>query len=592
MPAMSARPPEVNMNGGPVRPDIQALLDRGMLGRFKLIKLLGEGAMASVLLAEDTALRRQVALKVLPVADTPEQRVFLKQFVKEAQSAAQLVHHAIVQVFQVGIKQDHAYIAMELIDGPDLRRVVRDEGPLPVDRACGLIAEAAEGLAYAHELGVLHRDIKPANLVRTARGRCKICDFGVAQMADPTDPSGGGGFKLPYNVVGTPYYLSPEAARGQASPASDVWGLSATLWHMLAGQPPYAVRSLAEARGVGTVVPLGDLASLRPDLPGSLADVLTRALDPTPANRLDDADALAKAIRPFAVSVGDLAATRAGDGKHRATPSSWSEAEPSSRAPRTMPHEDESRLRHHRIRVLGVLALIAVTAVAGLGYVLLKGSLDTEPATVAHAGGPGQPPPADPTPPVQASESREPVERKTPSEPTQAMDWSLPIVPPPAGLTRPAVVEPVIPVRPADPRPEPVQPQQRVAEPVESPGPEPAETARLPQVIETISATDQARLQSILLTKEDAVYTVEGVVARVGPVRDDIVLLYDSAARFRVRMVATDRFPVERSLGVGVYELPGRRVAVTGVIRPLASRDMVPEIVLAQPGSLVLRPAQ
>ncbi len=286
--------------GGGARPGpaaVDVLLAKGRVGRYKLIQLIGHGAMGSVLLGEDRTLNRRVALKVLPhESDTPEQQMFFEQFIREARSAAALMHHAIVQIFSVGISSGHAYIAMELLDGPDLACYVRDHGPMPVHLAASIAAEAAEGLAYAHDHGILHRDIKPANLVITKRNHCKICDFGVAQMLGSEED-----FELIFNVVGTPMYLSPEAARGQSSPASDLWALAGVLWFMLTGSPPFPIRDAADARRVHTQLPLPDMRQLRPDVPEGLVRVLERALALEPRDRYANGDELLAALKPFTV---------------------------------------------------------------------------------------------------------------------------------------------------------------------------------------------------------------------------------------------------------------------------------------------------
>jgi len=290
----------------PAEAGVEALLAKGRVGRYRVLERLGRGAMGTVLLAEDRTLHRKVALKVLPYSGKTEQeRMFFEQFVRAARSAAALMHPAIVQIFSIGVSSGHAYIAMELLDGPNLAEHIKAAGPMPVALACSVAAEAAEGLAYAHEHGVLHRDIKPANIVLTKRNHAKVCDFGVAKLMEADDD-----FELPFNVVGSPAYLSPEAARGQSSPNADLWAISCVLWFMLTGAPPFAIKHADDARAVHTRLPLADLRRLRPDAPDGLVRVLERALALEINRRYHSGDELAAALKPFTVETDGIPVAR------------------------------------------------------------------------------------------------------------------------------------------------------------------------------------------------------------------------------------------------------------------------------------------
>src|SRR5688572_27144075 len=147
------------------------------VGRFRLVGLLGQGAMGRVFRAEDTMLRRQVALKVLPKTVKRGQRtVQAERLVREARAAATLEHPNAVQVFEVNEVGGVYYIAMELVESGSLRDLVEGQGPLDYVRACQLAAEAADALAHAHSMGIVHRDVKPANLLLSRTGRLKVAD--------------------------------------------------------------------------------------------------------------------------------------------------------------------------------------------------------------------------------------------------------------------------------------------------------------------------------------------------------------------------------------------------------------------------------
>lgn len=346
--------------GMPAEASVDALLKKGRVGRYRVIKPLGSGAMGSVLLGEDKTLHRKVALKVLPYAgETEEERLFFDQFVREARSAASLMHPAIVQIFSIGVSSGHAYIAMELLDGPNLDERIKADGPLPIALACALAAEAAEGLAYAHENGVLHRDIKPANLVVTRRNHAKICDFGVAKLMEADDD-----FELPFNVVGSPAYLSPEAARGQSSPNADLWSLACVLWFTLTGSPPFPIQSVDDARAVHTRLPLPELRALRPGVPEGLVGVLERALALEINRRYHSGEELAAALRPFTVETQEI---NAAHGAGVLSPDAAALAEAGRVAGRT---QLTNRPRHRRRRRRGPRRM-AVALIAGAVSVLL-----------------------------------------------------------------------------------------------------------------------------------------------------------------------------------------------------------------------------
>jgi serine/threonine protein kinase len=155
------------------------------LGNFKLLRLIGEGKMGRVIQAQDINLQRIVALKILnkriPGVDD-QQRVL--QFLREARAAARLEHPNVVRIYEINQHDGWWYIAMEMLEGKNLRTIVKAAGPLTQPRACTLIADASNALAAAHELGIIHRDIKPTNLMLTRSGRCKLTDFGLVRLDD------------------------------------------------------------------------------------------------------------------------------------------------------------------------------------------------------------------------------------------------------------------------------------------------------------------------------------------------------------------------------------------------------------------------
>ena len=277
------------------------------VGRFKLMAVLGQGAMGRVFRAEDTYIQRQVALKILPKSIKRGRRnIDGGTLIREARAAAALEHAHAVQVYEVNEASGVYYIAMELVDGGSLRDLVRGAGPLDVLRACQLAAEAAEALAHGHSLGIVHRDVKPGNLMLTRAGRCKVVDFGLARVDDPRDLGG-----LISESVGTPQFVAPEILTGTpASPQSDIYSLGGTLWYLLTGKPPFTSKNSQELLRQHMESPLPDLKAIRPDVPESLVKALNIALAKSPGDRFASMEQFAKVLRlhtiPIATGAPDL----------------------------------------------------------------------------------------------------------------------------------------------------------------------------------------------------------------------------------------------------------------------------------------------
>ncbi|MHC4187767.1 MAG: serine/threonine-protein kinase, partial [Planctomycetota bacterium] len=252
------------------------------LGNFKLLRLIGEGKMGRVIQAQDINLQRIVALKILnkriPGVDD-QQRVL--QFLREARAAARLEHPNVVRIYEINQHDGWWYIAMEMLEGKNLRTIVKATGPLDQPRACTLIADASNALAAAHELGIIHRDIKPTNLMLTRSGRCKLTDFGLVRLDDPNDP-----FDFTDKAVGSPQFMPPEMInRENQTPAIDIYSLGATLYYALTAKPPYTGKDIEEILKKHINQPVPDLAAKLPESSPSLVELIKRMMAKDPEDR-------------------------------------------------------------------------------------------------------------------------------------------------------------------------------------------------------------------------------------------------------------------------------------------------------------------
>lgn len=259
---------------GPVRAGGPGLPD--YIGRYRIIERIGKGAMGMVYAAEDEAIGRQVAIKVM-AADLEDEPEIRERFYREAKITGQLNHRNIVTVFDLGEEHGHPYLVMELLLGTPLAEHLLSPAARPIDAKVDLMIQMCEGLHAAHTGGVIHRDIKPSNLFVQGDGTLKILDFGVARLAASTLTVGS-------FVLGTPEYMSPEQAQGRKVDArSDVFSAGAVFYFILTGRPPFASPELP--RILYAVMHEDPAPLTEDDAPEAVRHVVMKALAKEPEKR-------------------------------------------------------------------------------------------------------------------------------------------------------------------------------------------------------------------------------------------------------------------------------------------------------------------
>jgi serine/threonine protein kinase len=261
-------------------------------GRFQVLEELGRGAMGVVYRAHDSALGRTVAIKTIALTgSTKERDTHEKRFLQEARAAGSLSHPAIITIYDVGREGDTAFIAMELLDGRDLRDLIRDVSLVP-SKSVAIAAQVAEALAYAHERGIVHRDVKPGNIMVLADGRVKIMDFGIARLHEPTVKTQTG------VLLGSPQYMAPEQIVGQPfDHRADIFSLGLVLYEMLTGTKPFQGEDIPELTFKVANLAAAPPSHIAPDLPPVIDYIIARALKKKPDERYSSATELARDLR-------------------------------------------------------------------------------------------------------------------------------------------------------------------------------------------------------------------------------------------------------------------------------------------------------
>ena len=271
------------------KPSMMIDLTNKMLGEFRLLRRLGRGGMSEVYLAEQTTLKRNVAIKIMR-PELLQDEIHLKRFRHEAMAAGGLVHPNIVQVYTVGEEAGTHFIAQEYVQGQNLREYLVRKGPPDLAVSLHIMKQVCAALQTASDAGVVHRDIKPENIMLTRKGEVKVADFGLAQLTQ-------GGKRVNLTQVGvtmgTPLYMSPEQVNGsKIDHRSDIYSFGVSCYHMLTGSPPFrGETALAVAMQHLNQEP-DELSTLRPDLPPLLSRIVHKMMAKDREQRYQSAQAV------------------------------------------------------------------------------------------------------------------------------------------------------------------------------------------------------------------------------------------------------------------------------------------------------------
>jgi len=285
------------------------------IGRYRILQILGKGAMGVVYLAHDPVIDRRVALKTLRLdLDTDLSAEFRERFLREARAAGRLNHPGIVTVHDVGEEPETGtvFIAMEFIEGRNLKELLGEGWRPEVTEAARIVAAVADALDYAHRMGVVHRDIKPANIILAPDGTPRITDFGVARLESSNLTVEG-------QFIGTPNYMSPEqVSGGEVDGRTDIFSLGVVLFELLVGERPFAGNTIAEVthKIVQQSPPIP--SQVQATVPPALNPIVLKCLEKSPEARFSSASQLARALEAVARIGTQRSASPAGTSQQNA----------------------------------------------------------------------------------------------------------------------------------------------------------------------------------------------------------------------------------------------------------------------------------
>ncbi|SEN77569.1 protein kinase domain-containing protein [Lihuaxuella thermophila] len=275
------------------------MIGRKLGGRYEIIQHVGDGGMAAVYKAKDILLDRCVAVKVLNHRPGQD-HASIGRFIREAQTAGKLSHPNIVSVYDVGHEDQTYYMVMEFVEGPTLNEVIEKQGPLPANIAISVAMQICDGLAHAHQNGIIHRDIKPHNIMCAPGGRYKVTDFGISRLIRTTTQLTKTGM-----VMGSVHYFSPEQAQGrEIGYPSDLYSLGVVLYEMVTGQVPFDSDEYIALALMHIQKPVPDPRKRNPNIPAELSRIIHKAMAKNPFDRYQSAEEMKKDLEQAYFSAG------------------------------------------------------------------------------------------------------------------------------------------------------------------------------------------------------------------------------------------------------------------------------------------------
>lgn len=337
---------------------------------YKILRKLGAGAMATVFLARQLSLDRLVAIKVLPKRFSANES-FIERFYREGRAAAKLNDSNIVQAYDVGQAGEHHYFVMEYVDGETVYDAIKQEKRISERAALKILRQVASALKHAHERGFIHRDIKPKNIMIASNGTVKLADLGLARaLSDQQLAESEAG-----RAYGTPFYISPEQIRGrvQIGPEADIYGLGATMYHMVTGKVPFEGRTPSQVMHRHLKDDLVPPDHVNSKLSAGTAQIIEMMLEKRPSERygiasdlIEDIDRVLEKKRPLhAGSRIDLSTVAQSLSKDETVPAGLP-TRPGAHSSTPRASQNDATLKILLITIAGLLALI-------LGFIFLAG---------------------------------------------------------------------------------------------------------------------------------------------------------------------------------------------------------------------------
>ena len=335
-------------------------------GDFRILRRIGVGGMGEVYLAEQISLHRRVALKILRT-DLAKNETSRRRFEAEARAVAQLNHPNIVQVYAVGTTRGVPYMALEYVDGRNLREYLARKGPPPLPQALSLMRQVASALQRASELGIIHRDIKPENILLTRKGEVKVADFGLSRMIGNNAVANN--LTQTGVTMGTPLYMSPEQVEGRPlDHRTDIYSFGVTCYHMLTGNPPFEGENAFSVALQHVQAEPMPIEAMRPDLPQEVCAVLEKMMAKNPDDRYATAGELLRDLRRVSAALGGTAPVPVSPGSSGTASSTMPTPESGGRTA-TMPWHLPRKSHRKAIWLASAVAgSIVVAALIGGGF--------------------------------------------------------------------------------------------------------------------------------------------------------------------------------------------------------------------------------